>query len=108
MVISAGIDVLEFAGLVIMPLRVLALEQKAFDFVGGVEGVAFLPVQIVGEQLENAANIGAVRSASLIDDVAEHQHFARSENVGGRPVERAPVDAQPQVALPLRREAANG
>ena len=49
----------------------------------------------------------AVGRAVLVDDFAEHQHLARAEDIGRRPVERAPVDAQPQIAFPLRGEAAN-
>ena len=48
-----------------------------------------------------------VRRAALVDDFAEHQHFAGAEDIGRRPVKCRPVDAQPQIALALRREAAN-
>ena len=44
-VVAAGVDVLELAGLVIVPLGVRALEEEAFDFVGRVQRVAVLFVQ---------------------------------------------------------------
>ena len=43
----------------------------------------------------------------LVDHVAEDQHLAVAEHVGRHPVEGAPVDAQAQVALFLRRESAD-
>ena len=48
-----------------------------------------------------------VRSSALVDDFAEDQHFAGAEHVRRSPVEGGPVDAQPQIALALRGEAAN-
>ena len=78
-IVAAGVDVFELAGLVIVALGVGALEQEAFDFVGGVERVAFLLVQLVGVALQHAANVGGVRRAALVDDFAEHQHLARAE-----------------------------
>ena len=41
-VVAAGVDVLEVAGFVVAALGVEALEEEAFDFVGGVERVAVL------------------------------------------------------------------
>ena len=41
-IVAAGVDVLELAGFVIAPLGVHALEEEAFDFVGGVQRVAVL------------------------------------------------------------------
>ena len=41
-VVAAGIDVFELAGLVISALGVRRPEEEAFDFVGGVQGVAVL------------------------------------------------------------------
>ena len=94
-------------GFVIVPLGVEALEEEAFDFVGGVERVAVLLVELVGVAFEHAANVGGVGRAALVDDFAEDQHFAGAEDVGGRPVERAPVDAQAKIAFALRGEAAD-
>ena len=45
-VVAAGVDVFELAGLVVAPLGVRALEQEAFDLVGGVQRVAFVLVQL--------------------------------------------------------------
>ena len=106
-IVSAGVDVFEFAGLVVVALGVGAFEEEAFDFVGGVERVALFLVQFVGIALQHAANVAGVGCAALVDDFAEHQHFAGAEHVGRRPVERAPVDAQAQIALALRGEAAD-
>ena len=107
MIISAGIDVLELAGFVVAALGIGPFEQEAFNLVGGVERVALLLVQAFGIPLEHAANIGGVRCTTLVDDLAEDQHLARAEDVGRRPVEGAPIDAQPQIAFALGGEAAN-
>ena len=57
--------------------------------------------------LEQAAQVGRVGLAVAAQHLAEHQHLARAEHVGRQPVEGAPVDAQAQVGLLLRREAAH-
>src|SRR6266849_8730730 len=85
-VVAAGVDVLELSGFVVMALGVGALEEEAFDFVGGVEGVALFFVQRFGIALEQAANVGAVGRAILINDFAEHENFAVAEIIGGGPV----------------------
>ncbi len=104
-VVAARVHILELAGLVVVPLRVHALEQEPFDFVGRVQRVALLLVQPLREVLQHPADVARVRAAVLVDHLAEHQHLARTEVVRRRPVERAPVHVQPQVALPLRRES---
>ena len=48
-----------------------------------------------------------VRRTVLIDDFAENQNLARAEDIGRSQVEGAPVNAQPKIAFPLRREAAD-
>ena len=106
-IVAAGVHVFELARLVVGALGVRPLEQEAFDFVGRVQGVAVLLVQAVRERLEDAAHVGGVGLAALVDDFAEHQHLAGAKNVGRRPVEGAPVDAQAQIAFPLRGKAAN-
>ena len=45
---------------------------------------------------------------SLVDDLAEDQNFAGTEDVSRSPVERAPVNPQAQIALALGGEAADG
>src|SRR2546423_7351514 len=90
-----------------MPLCVGALEEEAFNLVSGIERVTFFLEKFLGKSLEHAANVARVRSAALVDDFAEHQHLARTEDVGRRPVESSPIDAQPQIAFTLRGEAAN-
>ena len=53
-----------------LPILVLALQELA------------------GIGLEHAANVGGIGRAALVDDIAEHQHFAGTKNVGRAPVER--------------------
>src|SRR5579872_6979693 len=108
MVVTAGVDVLELAGFVIVTLSVRSFEEESFNFVGRVEGVLFLLEEFVGVSLQNAANVARVGCAALVDDFAENQHLAGSEDVGGRPVERSPIDAKAKVALALCGEAADG
>ena len=107
-VVAALVDVLELAGLVVLALGVDAVEEEAFDLVGGVEGVAVLRELLVGEGLEQAAHVAGVGRAVLVDDLAEDQHLAGAEDVGGRVVEGAPVEAEAKIALALRGEAADG
>ena len=106
-VVTAGIDVFEFAGLVVVPLRVLALEKESFDFVGGVEGVAFFLVEIVSVTFQDSANVGRVRRTVLVDHMSKDKHFARPKHIRRRPIKRPPVHRQPQIALALRRESAD-
>ena len=106
-VVAARVDELELAGFVVGALGVLAREQEALDFVGRVQRVALLLVQLVGVVLEHAAQVAGIEGAVLVDDRAEDQHLAVAEHVGGHPVEGAPVDAQTQIALLLRGEAAD-
>src|SRR6202012_5673058 len=100
------VDVLEFARLPVAPLGIDTGKEKAFDFVGGIKGVAVLFVLLLGKGFEHAADIGGGDCAALVDDFAEDQHFAGSEEIGGGPVEGAPVDSQAQVALPLGGKSA--
>ena len=79
-------------------LGIRSLEEEAFDFIGGVQRVAFGLEKLLGPLLEHATDVGRVRRSALIDDVAKDQYLARAEDIGGRPVERTPVDAQTQVA----------
>src|SRR5262249_39039326 len=93
-IIAAGVDVLEPAGFVIASLGVGSLEEEAFDLVGRIGGIALLLMQAIGELLENAAHVGGVGFASLVDDVAKNQNFARTENIRRRPVEGAPIHTE--------------
>ena len=106
-IVPAGIDVFERVRFVIAALGVEPLKEKAFDLVGGVERVAVLVEAFVGELLEAAANVGGKRRTVLVDDVGENEHLAGAEHVGRRPIERAPVEIEPQIAFALRRESAN-
>ena len=92
----------------IVALGVGPFEEEALNFVGGIEGVALLFVEIGRVSLEDAANIAGIRRAALVDDFAKDQHFAGAEDIGGRPVECAPVDAEAKIALALRGKSANG
>ena len=107
MVIAARADVLERLGLVVVLLRVDAVEDEAFHFIGGVECVAVFFELLLGVALQHRAHVGDVGRAVFVDHFAEHQHLAGSKDVGRRPVERSPVDAEAKIAFALRREAAN-
>src|SRR5271157_1749550 len=104
MVVSAGVHIIELAGLVMLLLGVFSLEDKALDFVGGVERVALGCAQFSSKSLQNTANVGGVGLSILVDDIAKHQHFAGTEYVGRSPIEGAPVDAETQIAFALRGE----
>src|SRR6476659_5151258 len=106
MVVAAGVDVLELAGLVVMALSVGSLEQETLDFISGVQGVALFVVKPGRETLQHTPDVARVRGAILVDDFPEDQDFAATEEVGGRPVESRPVDAEAKVAFALRSEAA--
>src|SRR5260370_39621566 len=69
MVVTAGIDIFEFAGFVVTALGILAIEKEPFDFVGGIERVAFFLVKPVGVPLQHSADIGGARRASLVNYV---------------------------------------
>ena len=85
-----------------------AVEEEAFDFVGGVERVVFFFVQFSCEGFQCAANVGFVGRAVFVDDFAEDEHFAGTEDVGRPPVKCAPVDAEAEVGFALRGEATDG
>src|SRR5579864_9372666 len=107
MVVSAGVDIFELAAFVIVPLGVGAFKEKSFDFVGGVESVFLFLVKVFGVILEYAANVAGVRRPSLVDDLAEDQDLAGTEDVSRSPVERAPIDAQAEIAFALGSEPAD-
>src|SRR5271165_2380966 len=107
-VVTASIYIFELLGFMIAALGVSSIEEKAFDLVGGVKSVALALEEVVGIVLEHAANIGGIRRPTLVDDIAKHQHLAGTKNVRRAPVERWPVNPQPEIAFALRGEAANG
>src|SRR4029077_618940 len=108
MVVAAGVDILELASFVVAALGIGTLEQEAFDFVGGIQGIAVLLVLFGGKPLQHAANVGGVGFSVLVDDFAENQHFAGPEDISRRPVKGAPVDAEAKIALTLCGETAYG
>src|SRR5208283_5326263 len=105
MIVAAGVDILELAGLVIRALGVGALKQEAFNLVGGVERVVFLLMERVGIALEDTSDIGAVRRTILVNDVAEDQNFAAAEDVSRGPVEGSPIHAEAKIAFALSGKA---
>src|SRR5262249_8263071 len=107
MVVAAGVDVLELTRLVITALGVCTLEKEAFDFICRVQRVALFVVQVVRETLQHSANIGGIVRAVLVDDVAEHEDFAGTKDIGGRTIERSPIDGQGKIAFALRGESSN-
>jgi len=100
-IVAAGVDVFELAGLVIGALGIGPAEEETLDFVGGVERVAFFFVEGFRIALEDAANVGGVGRAVLVDYFPEDEDFAAAEIVGGRPIEGAPIDAEAEIAFAL-------
>src|SRR5215469_584191 len=107
MIVAAGIDKLELASFVKAPFGVSPGEKEAFDLVCRVECVALLSKEFVRVRLQYATQITGVGFAVLINDGAEDDYFSRAENVGGYPIEGAPVDSQAKVAFFLCGEASN-
>src|SRR5450755_5123432 len=108
MIVAAGADVIEPAGFVVVPLGIDALEEEALTLVGGVEGVAILLIDRVGISLQDGAKVRAIGAAILVDDFTEDHYLARTEDIGGTPIEGGPVDAEAQIALFLGGKAADG
>ena len=106
-VVAARVHIFEAVSLVIMTLSIHPLKQESFNLVRCIERVAFLLVQVGRKRLQRATNIRAVRCAAFVDHFAKHQHFTRSEIIRRRPVKSVPVNAEPQIALALRRKSAN-
>ena len=107
MVVAAGVHVFELTRLVVAALGILAVEKKSFNLVCRIQRVAFPFVQLVRISLERSANVRAIRRTVLVDHLAKHENLARAEHIRRRPVKRAPIHRQPQIAFPLRRESAN-
>src|SRR5580658_4518214 len=91
-IVAAGVDVLERAGLVVAPFGIEAFKEEALDLAGRVERVAFLRITFVGELLERAANVTGKRPSLAVEDVAEDEHLPRPEDVRRSPIKRAPVE----------------
>ena len=123
-VVAAGGDELELAGLVVAALGIDPLEEESFDLhrhvrdrlASGCLRLRLRPVaggagstlpQLVGELLQPAAQVGGIRGPVAVQDAGEDEHLAGAEHVGGQPVEGAPVDGQSQIGLVLVREAAD-
>jgi hypothetical protein len=65
-IVAAGVDELELAGLVEACCSAsMPCEEEAFNLVGRVERVALLRVELVGVALEHAAQVARVRLAVL-------------------------------------------
>ena len=107
-VIAAGADVFELAGLVKVALGVNAIEKEALDFVGGVQSVALLLEQACAIGLQDGAEIGGVGLSVFVNHFAEDQHFSGAKDVGRPPVKSGPIDPETQIALMLRGKPANG
>src|ERR1051325_5313466 len=107
MVVATSIYILELASLVELALGIGAVEEEPFNFIRGVERVTLFIKLLVGKLLQDAADVRRVGSALLLDDIAEYQNFARPEEIRWGPVERSPVNSQPQIALALRGKTAD-
>src|SRR5579859_4416997 len=106
-IIAAGVYVFELARLVVTALGISALEEKALNLIGGVERVAFFLVHVLGKLLEQAADVGGVRLAAFVDDIAKDQDLAGTKNIRRAPVKRAPIHGQAKVAFALSGKAAD-
>src|SRR5258708_33655977 len=104
MIRSASVDVFELQRFVVAALGIGALEKKALDFVGRIQRVTFLLIQVVGVTLQCAANVGSVSGDTLVDDFPKDKDFAGSKDIRWSAVGRAPVNAQPQITFALRRK----
>src|SRR5579871_2064630 len=104
-IVPALVDILERTRLMVATLSIDTLKQKSFNLVGCVQRITLGLIELRRELFQNAANVRAIRGAVLIDHLAEYHHLACAKHVSWNPVERAPVDAQPQVALTLRGKA---
>src|SRR2546425_8036089 len=98
---------LELLRFVVVPLGIWPFEKEALNFVCRVERVAFLFVDLFSKRFESAADIGAIGCAVLVDDLTEHEHFARTENVRGRPVASRPVYSESKITFSLRGKPAD-
>ena len=107
MEISTCVHVFELPRLRETPFSVDSSKKKAFDLVGGVQRVPVLVELLLRQRLQQAARVARIGAAVLVDHISIHQDFSCAENISGPVVKGAPVDAQPQIALLLRREATN-
>src|ERR1700744_5148783 len=105
MVIAAGVYILEFTGFVVTSFRVRAFKEEAFNLIGGVQHVAFFFVHLLGKDFQRAADISAVRCSALVYNFAKDEHLAGAKDICLSPVERAPIQAQTQIAFALRGKA---
>ena len=94
-VVTARIDVFEFAGLGIAALRIESGEKEALNLVGRVQRVFVFRELVLRVRLQNAAHVADIQSALLIDDFPEDQHFTFAEKIRRRPVERIPIHVEP-------------
>src|SRR5271165_6211683 len=102
MVIAAGVHVFEPAGFMVGALCVRPIEEETFDFIGGVQSVVVLFVEIFGETFEDTPHVGRVGLATFVDNLAKNHDLAGTKDVGWAPVKSSPVNAQTQIAFPLR------
>src|SRR5215469_11912805 len=102
MIVATGVDILKPARFMKTSLCVGPVEEKALDFVGGVERVSLFFMQAIRVALEDAADVCGIRCAVFIDHMPENQDFSRAEDIGWRPVKSAPIHAKPKIALALR------
>src|ERR1700677_798337 len=107
MIVSALVDVLELAGLMVGALGVDAIKEEALNLVRGIQRITIPGKLLISEILQNAAYVARVMAAILVNHLAKHKDLARTENVGWRPIKRAPIKSQAKIALPLRGETAN-
>src|SRR5664279_453946 len=75
-VVASRVHVFKAVRLVVFLLGVHPAENKAFNLVGCVEGVAVFGMVVGGKLLQHAAQITRVWSAILVDHFTEDQYLA--------------------------------
>src|SRR5260370_8241505 len=108
MVVASGVHVAECICLMITTVGVRTLKEECCDVLGGIQRVALFLVQVAREALQKAANVGSVGRAVLVDDISKNKNLASAKDVRRRPVKCVPANTETQVALALRRKAADG
>src|ERR1700735_3109920 len=108
MIVSALVDVLELASLMVGALGVDTIKEEALDLIRSVQRIAIPGKLLIGEILQDSTDVARVVGAIFVNYFAKYENLARTKNVGWGPIKSAPIKSQAKIALPLRREAANG
>jgi hypothetical protein len=107
-VVPAGVDELELACLVEFFSASRPSKRNPSISLAAFSVHTLLGVLAVAIVLQHAAQVARVGLAAFVDHGTENQHLAGAKYIGRDPVKGAPVDAEAQVALFLRRKSADG